>query len=391
MRGALEGIVVLELGSYLTAPYAAMLLADLGAEVVKIEPPVSGDPFRGWGTNGYNSTFCCVNRNKKSVTLDLKTDAGRHVFLRLAGRGDVIIENGRPGVAQKLGIDYDSIRKLNPRVIYCSISGFGQDGPYCDRPGYDTIGQAMGGLLGLVTSLNDPQLAGISFSDHLTGIFACYGIQAALFARERTGQGQKVEASLLQSTVSFVQEAAARYFATSEVPRRETRVQAAQAYAFVAQDGRPLVIHLSSPPKFWESLIEAVGKPELRTDARFQDREGRRRHYETLRTILAEVFATKTRDAWLERLRQHDVPCAPLNTLEEVFADPQVQRLGMAVEMAHPTMGRVRLSGNPIQFEQTPVSYRLAPPALGEHTDEVLTTLGYDGETLQRWRQEGVI
>jgi crotonobetainyl-CoA:carnitine CoA-transferase CaiB-like acyl-CoA transferase len=391
MGGALEGMLVLELGGYLTAPYAALLLADLGAEVIKIEQPAGGDPFRSWGTTGYNSTFCCVNRNKKSVTLDLKTDAGRVVFLKLAGRADVIIENWRPGVVQKLGIDYDTIRKTNRRVIYCFISGFGQDGAYRDWPGYDTIGQAMGGLLGLVTDLNDPHPAGISFSDHLTGLFACYGIQAALLARERTGQGQKVETSLLQSTVSFVQEAAARYFATANVPRRETRVQSAQVYAFVAQDGLPFVIHLSSPPKFWEGLTRAIGQPKLQADTRFQDREARRRHYEALREILAEVFATKPRAMWLEKLREHDVPCAPLNTLEEVFADPQVQHLGMAVEIKHPMMGAVRLSGNPIQFEQTPVSYRLAPPVLGEHTDEVLTALGYDDETLKRWRKERVI
>jgi len=196
MGDALQGVTVLELGSYLTAPYAAMLLADLGASVLKIEPPVGGDPFRGWGMgsspDGYNSTFCCVNRNKKSVTIDLRTADGREVFLKLAGGADVIIENWRPGVVENLGIDYETVRRSNPRVIYCSISGFGREGAYRDLPGYDTIGQAMGGLLGLVTDLEDPRPTGISFSDHLTGIFACYGIQAALFARQRTGQGQKV-------------------------------------------------------------------------------------------------------------------------------------------------------------------------------------------------------
>lgn len=390
-RGALQGITVLELAGYLTGPYAAMLIADLGAEVIKVEERSYGDPFRGWGEEGYNSTFCSVNRNKKSVTLNLKVEEGREIFLKLAKRADVLIENFRPGIVRELGLDYETIRECNPRIIYCSISGFGQEGPYRDLPGYDTIGQAMGGLLSLITDLGNPAPVGISLSDHITGIFACYGILAALYTRERTGEGQKVETSLLQSTASFVQEAAARYFATGAVPTRETRAQTAQVYAFVAEDGLPFVVHLSSPPKFWDGLTKAIEKPGLQDDPRFQNRETRSRHYGALHRTLVEIFSGKPREEWLERLRKYDVPCAPLHTLDEVFDDPQVRSLGMQVEMSHPKMGQMRLSGSPIGLSKTPVSYRLAPPVLGEHSEEILKELGYNDETIERLREREVI
>ena len=390
-EGALSGVTVLEAASYLTGPYAAMLLADLGAEVIKVEERLAGDPLRGWEEPGYNSTFCCVNRNKRSLTLDLKAEEGREIFMDLARRSDVLIENFRTGVVRKLGIDYETVRRHNPRIVYCSISGFGREGPYREWPGYDTVGQAMGGLLSLIADLDSPRPAGVSFSDHITAIFACYGILAALYARERTGRGQEVETSLLQATASFVQEGAARYFATGVIPRRETRVRPAQAYAFVAADGLPFVIHLSSPPKFWEGLVRAVGRPDLRDDPRFRDRKSRIQHYEILHGILAELFAGGDRETWLERLRGQDVPCAPIRSLEEVFRDPELRALGMPVELHHPRMGSVRLSGSAVRLADTPVSYRLAPPLLGEHTEEVLRELGHGDEAIGRLRQREVI
>ncbi|MGH7799080.1 MAG: CaiB/BaiF CoA transferase family protein [Thermodesulfobacteriota bacterium] len=391
MRGALQDIIVLELASYLTGPYASMLLADLGAEVIKVEERSAGDPFRGWAEKGYDSTFCSVNRNKKSITLNLKAEEGRKIFLKLVQRADVLIENFRPRVVQEFGLDYETVCKYNPQIVYCSISGFGQEGPYRDWPGYDTIGQAMGGLLSLITDLENPTPVGVSLSDHITGIFACYGILAALYARERIGQGQKIETSLLQATASFVQEGAARYFATGVVPNRETRVQTAQVYAFTAKDGLPFVVHLSSPPKFWDGLTQAIERPELRNNPKFHDREARIRHYQTLHQILTEIFATRSRKEWMERLRKQDVPCAPLYTLDEVFEDPQVRYLGMPVKLSHPKMGLIRLSGSPIQLSRTPVKYRLAPPTLGEHNEEILKGLGYDDDTIERWRQQEII
>jgi len=375
-EGALAGTRVIELSSYVTGPYAGALLADLGAEVLKIEEPAHGDPFRGWEEGSYSPTFCSVNRNKKSVALDLQSETGRAALTRLIATADVLLENYRPGVAERLGFGYDQARRVNPRLVYCAISGFGSSGPYRNRAGYDTVGQALSGLLSLLTDLEHPKPMGVSLSDHLTGIFACYGILAALCARQRSGEGQRVETSLLQATVAFLAENAARYFASGQVPNRESRTRLAQVYAFRAGDGLPFVIHLSSPPKFWKRLVEAIGRPELEDDPRFRTRADRIAHYAELVALLAGVFQGGPRALWLDRLRRHDVPSAPVQTLEEVFADPQVRHLGMRITLDHPRMGRVRLVGPGVTLEKTPLRMRLAPPLLGEHTREVLGSLG---------------
>ena len=373
MAGALNGIRVLEIANYLTGPYASMLLGDLGAQVIKVEPPDGGDPFRGWEAHGYSSNFRCVNRNKRSVTLDLKSEEGRNILLRLADRSDVLIQNFRPLVVRRLGIDYPTVSKRNPGLIYCSISGFGDDS---DEPGYDTVGQARSGLLSLLTDLDAPTPVGISLADHITGVFACNGILAALLARQQTGVGQLVTTSLLQSCVSFAQEAASRYFTTGDTPTRLTRVRSAQVFAFRAGDGLPFVVHLSSPPKFWEGLTRAIERPELQQDVRFIDRAARIRNYDQLREILVSTFLSGTRQRWLTRLQDFDVPCAPIHSIGEVFDDSLVRAMGMQVTLMHPTMGDVQLSGSPITLDRTPISYRSAPPLAGEHTDEILRELG---------------
>lgn len=249
MPGALQGIRVLDLTSYIAGPFATMLLGDLGAEILKIETPGKGDPFRDWENEprDYSPLFCGFNRNKKSLTLNLRIPEGREIFLRLARETDVVVENFRPGVVNRLGIGYATIKEFNPRVIYCSISAFGQSGPYRDRPGYDTIGQALSGLLSILTDLRSPKGPGAPFSDHLGGIYGCYGILAALMARERTGLGQKVETSLLEATMSFIGYSITQYLATGEVPTMVSRLHQAQVYAFVASDGLPFVVHLSHP------------------------------------------------------------------------------------------------------------------------------------------------
>ena len=376
MAGALDGIRVLEVANYLTGPYAAMLLGDLGADVIKVEPPDGGDPFRGWEKDGYSSNFRSVNRNKRSITLDLKSDRGRDILLKLADRADVLIQNFRPQVVGRLGFDYAVVAQRNPRIIYCSISGFGEEGPGSELPGYDTVGQALTGMLSLMTDMNDPRPVGISLADHVTGLFACYGILAALVARHRSGVGQEVKTSLLQAGVSFVQEAASRYFTTGVVPTRQTRVHSAQVFAFLAGDGKPFVVHLSSPPKFWDALTDAIRRPELRSDARFIDRPARIKHYAALRVILASTFAGEPRQTWLSRLRERDVPCAPIQSIAEVFDDPQVQALGLMVTFDHPHVGKVRLSDSAISLAATPITHRSAPPIAGEHTDQILNELG---------------
>ena len=391
MNGALEGIRVLELASYVTGPFAALLLADLGADVVKIEQPGQGDPFRGWGEKLYSATFCSLNRNKKSVTLDIRRDEGRDIFLKLAAGSDIVIENFRPGTMEKRGLGYEAIQALNPKVIYCSISGFGQKGPYRDLPGYDTIGQAMSGLLSLLTDPEKPQGMGISFSDHLTGIYACYGILGALVHRMITGEGQRVETSLLRATLSFISENAARYFETGVVPRRAYRTKTAGVFAFVDKDGLPFVIHLSSPEKFWRGLLEVVGKKEWAEDARFRDRKGRTENYDLLTGLLQSIFNGGRREEWLQRLQAHDVPCAPLNTLGEVFDDPQVREYGFPIEVEHPRMGKMRLVGSGVELSRTPPGIKMPPPTLGEHTGEVLGALGYSQDAITKLKDLGVV
>lgn len=369
---ALDGISVLEFANYVSGPYAGMMLADLGAEVIKIEPPGGGDPFRGWGAADYSATFGSVNRNKKSVILDLKSEDGRAAALALASRADVLIENYRAGAMARLGLDYESLKHVNPRLIYLSITGFGSTGPYAERAGYDTVGQAMSGLLSVLTNPSKPEPMGISLSDHLTGMMAAYGVLGALMARERTGRGQRVETSLLAATIAFLGENAARFFETGQRPTRETRARSAQVYAFTDVRGRGFIVHLSSPPKFWQGLTIAAGHPEWQEDPKFRTKKDRQENYHLLHEALAGVFRQNEREHWLDLLRKNDVPSAPIYTLDEVFADPQVQHLGLKRELPHPKIGHVSLVGGGITLSDTPAEIRSVAPAYGEHTDEIL-------------------
>ena len=389
--GALSGTRVIEMASYVTGPFAAQLLADLGAEVIKVEEPKRGDPFRGWGERNYSATFCSLNRNKKSLTLDLRTEPGREVALKLAQAADALIQNFRPGVMEKYGMGYETVKALNPKIVYCSISGFGPRGPYRDMPGYDTIGQARSGILSLVTDPGKPQGMGISFSDHLTGMYACYGVLAALMNRMLSGQGQHVETSLLRASVSFVSENAARYFETGHVPRRKHRTTTAGVFAFEDRDGLPFVLHMSSPDKFWLALFEVTGKSEWAKDPRFNNRKGRMENYDVIVEQLTPIFRGGSREEWLRRLIEKDVPAAPINTLDEVFADPQVKTYGFPMEIEHPKMGKVKLVGNAVDMSRTPPGIESPPPVLGEHTDEILASLGYGATVVASLRQNGVI
>jgi crotonobetainyl-CoA:carnitine CoA-transferase CaiB-like acyl-CoA transferase len=370
--GALDGIKVLEFANYVSGPFAGMLLSDLGAEVIKVETPDGGDPFRMWGKTDYNGTFGSMNRNKKSVTIDLKTDAGRESACKLARTADVIIENFRAGAMERLGLGYDRLSAENPRLIYCSITGFGSEGPYTNRPGYDTVGQAMSGLLAVLTDHTAPQPMGISLSDHLSGTFAAYGVLAALMARSTSGRGQKVETSLLQATLAFLGENAANFFEDGRVPNRATRCQRAQVFAFTAGDGLPFVVHLSSPEKFWQGLLKATDRERFAADERFRTREARVKNYDALNTELAEAFKAKPRAEWLALLEAEDVPSGPLNTIDEVFRDPQVLALDMRKDLPHRTRGMVSVVGNPVRMSATPPRVATAAPELGAHNDELL-------------------
>ncbi|MSP41502.1 MAG: CoA transferase [Deltaproteobacteria bacterium] len=391
MAGALAGIKIIEAASYVTGPFASQLLADMGAEVIKVEEPKRGDPFRGWGERNYAATFCSLNRNKKSITLDFRTDEGRDILFQLLAGADAFIQNFRPGVLDKRRLGYDDLKQTNPRLVYCSISGFGPTGPYRDMPGYDTVGQARSGLLSLLTDPGKPQGMGISFSDHLTGMYACYGVLGALMNRMLTGLGQHVETSLLRASVSFIAENASRYFETGHVPRRKHRTTTAGVFAFEDQDGLAFVLHMSSPDKFWLGLFDVVGKPEWAQDPRFNNRKARVENYDALNELLGPIFRAGKRDDWLRRLIAKDVPAAPINTLDEVFADPQVQSYGFPVEVEHPQMGKMKLIGNAVDMSRTPPSIDRPPPMLGEHTEEILGSLGYDGGKISLLRNQGVI
>jgi len=393
MAGALAGIKILDITNYIAGPYATLLLADLGAEVIKIETPGAGDPFRTWDKEpkNYSPSFCALNRNKKSVTLDMKTPEGKEVFLRLAKDADVIVENLRPGAVDRLGIGYQEIKKINPKIIYCSISAFGQDGPYRKRPGYDTLGQSLSGLLSVLTDLDKPHGPGASFSDHLGGIFGCYGVLAAIAARERTGVGQKVETSLLESSICFLGLPITQYLFSKEVPSMRSRIKTAGVYALVAADGKPFVIHLSHPPKFWIGVTEVMGRPDFQTDPRTKDRHARSQNYEFISDMFSEVVKSAPRDQWLQRLQEKDVPCAPIYNLAEVFEDPQVKHLDRLMQVHDPEFGEFQLVRNGINLSATPVTLTMRPPKLGEHNEETLRALGYSAEAIRTLGEKKII
>ena len=393
MPGALEGIKILDITSYIAGPYASLLLADLGAEVLKIESPGKGDPFRTWDKEpkNYSPSFCALNRNKKSVTLDMKQPEGKEAFLRLAKGADVIVENLRPGVVDRLGIGYDVVNEMNPRIIYCSISAFGQDGPYRKKPGYDTIGQSLSGLLSVLTDLERPQGPGAAFSDHLGGLFGCYGVLAALAARERTGVGQKVETSLLESTICFLGLSMTQYLFSGAVPSMKSRIKTAGVYALVAGDGKPFVIHLSHPPKFWIGVTEVMGREDFQTDERTKDRPARAQNFDFISETFSGIVQSKPREYWLKCLEEKDVPCAPINNFAEVFEDPQVQYLDRLINVDHPEYGTFQLVKNGLNLSNTPITLNLRPPELGEHTDEALRALGYGAGEIRDLREKKVI
>jgi formyl-CoA transferase len=280
---------------------------------------------------------------------------------------------------------------LNGRLVYCSISAYGQTGPYVEKPGFDTLGQAMSGLLGLLTDPEEPKVMGVALSDYVTGLAAGYGILGALLAREKTGQGSKVETSLLQATLSFVGETAAGYLRTGVVPDRAARVKNAHAFAFVTKDKLPLAIHCSVPEKFWLALLKSVKRMDLADDERFKDRDRRRQNYAALERELAAVFATRAREEWLKDLEANDVPAAPIYNIAEALDDAQVKHLGLLEEVEHPKAGKMKLVGPPICYDQISRVKSAPPPLVGEHTVRVLSHLGYDRAAIAELVQHGVV
>lgn len=373
---ALQGVRVVEVAAYVAGPYAGALLSDLGADVVKLEAPPRGDPYRGWASGNYSAMFCSLNRSKRSVLVDLKSPRGVEVARKLIAESDIFIENSRPGAMERLGLGYEDLRADNPGLIYCSVTGFGLSGPESQRPGYDTVGQATSGLMSLLTDLDAPMPMGISLSDHLGGLFGAYAVLAAYAARSRTGEGQRVDTSLLQSSTAFLAENMARFLAEGgEPPTRRTRARTAQVYTVIDEADRPFVIHLSSPDKFWRSLLRAIDRTDLVDDDRFATRAQRIQQREFIQDMLDTTFCTGPREHWLKRLWDEDVPAAPINTLAEVVEEPQIRHLGMVQQVEHPTEGRMRMLGSGVNLHGTPTRTGPAPVA-GEHTAAVLAELG---------------
>ncbi len=392
LAGALEGTVVIDISGHVAGPYAGSLLGDLGCEVIKVELPDGGDTHRGRNPKyeGYGPSFRALNRNKKSITLNLHEKKAREILLKLLENADILIENFRPPTRNRLGLDYEELSRINPRLIQCSISGYGQSGPYRDKPGFDTIGQALSGMLSLVTDLKNPMVAGFSITDHSSGIFAAYGIMAALLARQKTGRGQFVDVSLLQVSLAFIESHVADYLNGGEAVSRDNFPRG-RIYCAVCADDKPLVIHLSGHQHAWEGLLKVVGRTDLLADPRSADRHSRTEHHYELLAVLGKEFRKHPRAHWLAALDAENLPNAPINTIEEVFEDPQIKHMGIPKKIHHPKTGTSNLVGSPINLSDTPPRFFRPAPLLGENTEEVLQRLGYDAKAIADFRSEGVI
>ena len=391
----LRDVRVLDLGSYISGPCAAVLLAEMGADVVKIEPP-QGDPFRKWESGGLNATFVAFNRGKRSVVLDLKSDEGRGRLVDLVRTADVLVENFRPGVMERLGIGYATLREHNEGLVHCSITGFGSTGPYAAMPAYDGVALGYSGLAGLLLDPEDPRLRGPALADAITGHSAAFGILAALLDRYRSGKGEHLEVSMLAALVHFMHSAVAKKIVEGKEEGPYLRPHSSQAYVFVARDARPVLIHLSSPAKFWEGLCRAVERPDLLSDPRFAQRGDRQKHYETLRAELIPVFALRDRDEWLDVLQANEVPCAPVNTVGEALEDEQLRALGIVDVLDDPAVGPMPQIRPPALWGGAPLPPVARAPYLGEHTElllrEAAASGGDHGPAAQRGSsQEGVI
>jgi formyl-CoA transferase len=394
--GPLDGIRVLDLTRVLAGPYCTMFLGDLGAEVVKVEQPGVGDDTRGWGppfTGGESAYFLCVNRNKKGVTVDLKSKEGIALVRRLAEHADVLIENFRPGAMERLGLGEKDLRAANPRLIYASLSGFGADGPMSDAPGYDLIVQAWGGLMSITGPADgEPSKVGVAIIDLVAGLMLGKSIASALFAREKLGVGQKIDTSLLEAEVACLINVGSNYLVEGNIPRRwgNAHPSIVPYQSFKTVDGY-LVIGVASEG-IWRRFCQAIGRAEWADDSRFEKNSNRVENRSLLIGLLAEIFLDRSTDEWLKLLNSVGVPCAPVQTVDQVFQAPQVLHREMLVQVEHPTAGIVRMAGIPVKFSATPASVRLPPPLLGQHTEEVLASwLGMDGQEIAELRRKDVI
>ncbi|OWW20296.1 CaiB/BaiF CoA transferase family protein [Noviherbaspirillum denitrificans] len=386
-QGALTGLRVLDLSRVLAGPWAGQLMADLGADVVKVERPGSGDDTRAWGPpwledddgqpTSESAYYLSANRNKRSVTIDIGTSEGRALVRQLAAKADILLENFKAGGLCQYGLDYDSLKELNPRLIYCSITGFGQTGPYAPRAGYDFLIQGMGGLMSLTGRPDGeegegPMKVGVALTDVMTGLYATVAVLAALAHRERTGQGQHIDLALLDVQIACLANQATNYLVGGIVPGRmgNAHLNIVPYQDFPTADGY-MIIAVGNNSQF-ARFCGIAGHPEWATDERFATNPQRVRHREVLIALIRGVTVSRTTDDWIAAMEAAGVPCGPINSLDKVFADPQVKARGMRIEMPHSLTDKVPLVANPIRMSASPVQYRNPPPTLGEHTEQVL-------------------
>ena len=367
----LKDIRVIELGTYITGPAAGMHLADLGADVIKVERPGTGDPFRAFKGGLYSPHYQTYNRNKRSIALDTKDPVDLATLHDLVASADVFIQNFRPGVAEKLGAGEDDLRKVRPDLIYCAISGFGTSGPSRDRPAYDTVAQAASGYLRLLTPPTNPRVIGPAIADAVTGQYAAMGILAALMERSKTGKGRRLDISMLEAMCHFNLDSFTHYYSVNEVMGPLSRPVVSQSYTFECADGKWIAIHMSSPVKFWEGLLTATGQGQLKEDPRFAERLERIKHQDDLIAHFTPIFKTKTRDAWCDLLLVNEVPHAPAYDSNEALEDPQAQHLNIKVEAPSSELGTFTTVRPPYNFDGTPELDVLPPPVLDEHGSEI--------------------
>ncbi len=371
----LKDIRVVELGTYITGPAAGMHLADLGADVIKVERPGTGDPFRAFKGGLYSPHYQTYNRNKRSIALDTKSTEDLAVLHDLIAGADVFIQNFRPGVAEKLGVGEDTLKKLNPKLIYCAISGFGQTGPSRDRPAYDTVAQAASGYLRLLTPPTNPRVIGPAIADAVTGQYAAMAVLAALLERGQTGKGRRVDISMLEAMAHFNLDSFTHYYAVGEIMGPLSRPVVSQSYTFECSDGKWIALHMSSPTKFWEGLLEATGQQALAKDPRFSERLERINHQDDLIEIFTPVFKSDTREAWCEKLLALEVPHSPAYDSNEALEDPQAKHLRLAVKTHHPEMGDSTTVRAPYSFDGEPELDVSPPPTLDQHGAEIRAEL----------------
>ncbi|MEU0964717.1 CaiB/BaiF CoA-transferase family protein [Streptomyces sp. NPDC005917] len=392
---ALAGVRVLDLSRILSGPVATMILADLGADVVKVEDTKDGDDTRQWAPPYQGSEaayFLAANRNKRGISVDLKSEQGREFVLRLADRADVVVENFRPGTADRLGLGYRALSARNPRLVYASISGYGQTGPWAARPGYDAIAQAQSGMMSITGEAGGPPLRpGVATADIGAGMWATIGILAALYARQSTDQGQHLDVSLLDGQLAWLTYVAGGWFATgtSPGPHGSAHPTIVPYQALPTADSHLMIA--AGNDRLFQRLTEAIGVPELATDPRFAGNPDRVRHRDELIPLLEAALSRRGSAEWAELLDTAGVPCAPIATVEEALTSPQAKVRDMVVELDHPTAGRLRTVGSPLKLSHTPVDFRGAPPLLGQHTDQVLAETGYSPEEIADLRAAGAV